>query len=86
MSDDATVLIFATRYALGRRTFAPKIVSEALVRHQKAISANDADVLIRDIEEQAERGYGDRCDEDTWLDTLGWLRDMRERDLFGGAP
>lgn len=83
--DDAAVLIFATRYALGRKTLAPSIVKSALVRHQKALSAADADILIRDIEAQAEHGYGDRCDEETWADTLGWLREMRERGLFAGA-
>lgn len=82
--DDAAILIFATRYALSRRTYAPSLIKDALVRHQDWLSARDADVLIRDVEAQAAFGYGDRCNEDTWADILGWLREMQERGLFRG--
>lgn len=72
--DDAAVLIFATRYALGRRTSAPNIVGEALRRHSDWLSHGDVQALIRDIEDQAALGYGDKCDQETWLSTLSWLR------------
>lgn len=76
--DDATVLIFATRYALGSRTFAPHIIGEALRRHSDWLSPGVVKVLIRDIEDQAALGYGDKCDEETWLSTLAWLRTRGE--------
>jgi hypothetical protein len=76
-SNRAAMLIFATRYALGRRTFAPEIVRGELVVQSECLTVDDVDVLIRDIEAQAELGYGDRVDEEAWADTLAWLREMR---------
>lgn len=80
--DDATLLIFATRYALGRRTFAPSIIKGLLIRHQDWLTPQDAAILIHDIEFQGTIGYGDPCDRETWETTLGWLREMLDRGLF----
>ena len=75
--DVAAVLIFATRYALGRRTYAPYVMRDALQRRARELSERDVDILIGDIEGQAKHGYGDPCDEEVWLDTRSWLRSLR---------
>jgi hypothetical protein len=79
VSNDAVLLVYATRYALGRMTFAPREIKDALVRHQGWLNVQTVDVLIRDIEEHGKRfgNYGMRCDDEQWADTLDWLREMR---------
>ena len=80
--EDAALLSFAVRYALGRRTYAPGLVHDALIRHYHWMYEEDVDGLIADIERQQEFGYGDDCDAETWLATLQWLREMKRRRLF----
>lgn len=77
--DSAVLLVYATRYALGRMTFAPRDIKYLLVRHQGWLDVATVDVLIRDIDEHGARhgGYGMRCDDEQWAETLDWLRKMR---------
>lgn len=61
------ILIFAMRYALGRMTFAPLTVIDNIKHNIDLFTANDLKILIRDIEGQADLGYGMDCDEKVWL-------------------
>lgn len=61
------ILVFAMRYALGRMTFAGVTVLENIQHNIDLFSANDLKLLIRDIDEQKNYGYGMECDEKLWL-------------------
>ena len=68
------ILFFATRYALGRMTFAPSTILENIQHNIDQFNANDLKLLIRDIEEQKSYGYGMKCDEDLWLGLKVYLQ------------
>lgn len=68
------MLFYATRYALGRRTFAPSTVVENIQHNIDLFSANDLQLLIRDIDEQKNYGYGMECDEKLWLGLMSYLQ------------
>ena len=68
--DFSSVCIFAMRYALGRRTYAPSTVINYILRHIDNIQPLDITVMIRDIEEYGRDyggKYGDNCDTQDWL-------------------
>ena len=59
------ILFYAFRYALGRRTAAPSIVGEEIIKNIDNISAYGREKMIREIDEH--NCLGDKCDEETWL-------------------
>lgn len=66
------LLVYAERYACGRKTFAPKDVCDLINLHLPNLTCRVLSVMIRDIEENKERDYlGDpRIDKPVWLATL----------------
>ncbi len=64
-------LVFAFRYALGRRTAAPSLVVAELKRQWPQITERTRQQIQRDIEDAIERGEaGDSCDLETWREVL----------------
>ena len=49
-SDFSTIVCCALRYALGRYTYIPSTVMGFIERHIEAITENDLNAMIRDIE------------------------------------
>ena len=71
---DRDILFFAMRYALGRMTFAGSTVLDNIQHNIDLFSANDLKLLIRDIDEQKNYGYGMECDEQLWLGLRSYLQ------------
>lgn len=69
-SDIGAMMISAVRYALGRRTYIVNWTCEFIAKNQHLLLEKDKKVIIRDIKEQEEYGYGDKCDEEDWLRLL----------------
>lgn len=69
-SDISAMMISAVRYALGRRTYIVNWTCEFIAKNQHLLLEKDKKVIIRDIKEQEEYGYGDKCDEEDWLRLL----------------
>lgn len=67
---DKTILIFALRYALGRRTSAPSIVIEA-IQDNIDIFDWEIEMMIKEVDEC--RDYGMECDKIQWLGFMSWL-------------
>ena len=72
--DLSAMLVSSVRYALGRRTYIVNWTCEFIERNQHLLSARDKLVMIRDIEQQKEFGYGDDCDEKDWKRLLVVLK------------
>lgn len=64
-TDTTTIYLYAFRYALGRRTFAPIIVTDFLSRNLSTMSDFCIKKMIKEIDECTD--YGDNCDRDIWL-------------------
>jgi len=70
--DFASILICAIRYSLGRRTYMPSTVTHFIMSHCKdLLSKKDLRVMIDDVDKC--KNYGEKCDEDTWIEFLSWL-------------
>ena len=73
----APILVYAARYAMGRRTSAPHDVCEAIAANLEAFKRDHGcrEALIRDIVEAKDNGgsLGDSIDREAWLATLGRL-------------
>lgn len=67
--DHRDIMLFAFRYALGRKTFAPIIVQEYIKKHSKEFTAKDYEQIAKEIE-QAER---DNCLGDPEIDAPQWI-------------
>lgn len=78
------LLVYATRYALGRQTYAVDDVATVIAREAPRLSARTRSVLARDIAEAAARGnLGADFDARRWRDALRAL--TASTDPIGGA-
>ena len=68
---DKAILMFALRYALGRKTSAPSIVIEAIQDNIDGFNTWETEVMIKEIDEC--RDYGMECDKIQWLGFRDWL-------------
>ena len=68
--DLSAMLLSAERYALGRRTYIVDWTCEFIRNNLHLILEKDKKVMIRDIKQQEEYGYGDECDKEDWLRLL----------------
>lgn len=71
-SDISAMLVSAVRYALGRRTYIVNWTCEFVAKNKHLLLVKDKLVILRDIEQQKEYGYGDECDERDWM----WLKEV----------
>ena len=78
ISDISAMLLGSVRYALGRRTYMVKWTCEFIRNNTQLLLEKDKKVIIRDIEEQKNYGYGDKCDEEDWLALLEVLQKLKE--------
>ena len=56
-TDFSTIVGCALRYALGRYTYMPSTVKGFIGRHIEAITENDLNAMIRDIEDKMKYNY-----------------------------
>lgn len=77
----AFICICAIRYCMGRMTYAPGIVIPVVLGNLDKFSDKNLGVLIRDAEEQKQRGnYGDpKVDKPLWEDYAAKLFAERVR-------
>ena len=74
IEDLSAMLISAVRYSLGRRTYMVDWTCEFIRNNTHLLLEKDKEVIIKDIEQQKDYGYGDKCDEDCWLALLDYLK------------
>ena len=70
LEDISAMLLSAERYALGRRTYIVDWTCAFIRNNLHLILEKDKKVMIRDIKQQEEYGYGDECDKEDWLRLL----------------
>lgn len=81
-----TVAICAVRYALGRRTYMPGLVTDWIkANFAGRMPKGTCEIMLRDIREQREMGersgwasLGDPCDVRTWEKFEAWLENESE--------
>lgn len=67
--DIKSMIMFAFRYAMGRKTFASNIITEIIVENLEIFSRNEIAQMITEIDFQERLGgLGDDCDILTWKD------------------
>ena len=70
-STEETILVFAFRYALGRRSTAPGIVADHLIKQWAKLAPHSKAQVKEEINTAISRGYaGDPCDVETWRKVL----------------
>jgi hypothetical protein len=77
------VAVCAVRYALGRRTYMPELVTGwVMANFTGRMPRGTAEIMLRDIQEQREMGeragydsLGDLCDVRTWERFEAWLKE-----------
>ena len=70
LTDYEQMLISALRYALGRRTYIVGITVGYIINELPKLSDYCKRIMINDIEEQKDFGYGDECDKEDWMRLL----------------
>lgn len=70
----------ALRYAFGRMTYMPGLVTDYIKRHADTVTDKELGIMIRDLHEEikmaervGDKHYGMDCDKRTWLDFYSWL-------------
>ncbi len=74
IEDISAMLVSAVRYSLGRRTYMVDWTCEFIRNNTHLLLDKDKKVIIKDIEEQKEYGYGDKCDKECWIALLEYLK------------
>lgn len=76
----------ALRYAFGRVTYMPGLVTDYIRRHADTVTDKELGIMIRDLQEEIEtaervgdKHYGMDCDKRTWLDFYSWLLEEKAR-------
>lgn len=68
---EETILVFAFRYALGRRSTAPGIVANHLIKQWADLSMHSRAQVKEEIRTAINRGdAGHPCDVETWREVL----------------
>ena len=79
-NDFQQLIIYAERYAIGRMTYAPREVNNIILKYLPRISSDTLDVLIQNIELEADRDtLGMDFDKKMWLALLDTLKNERDR-------
>ncbi len=69
-------MVYAFRYALGRRNYAVRDVCKFIEQHVYKLTENDRNLIIREINAASlENGLGDACDSKMWLDLERYLKE-----------
>lgn len=70
--DEETILVFAFRYALGRRSSAPFFMTEEIKRRWGELKPFTQAQIKHEIKthEQMYGSLGDNCDKETWYELL----------------
>lgn len=61
---DENILVYAFRYALGRRTYAPTEIVKSILKNWDNLSIITKELFKDEIKEAYD--LGDRCDQDEW--------------------
>lgn len=72
----SSLCVCAVRYALGRRTYMPQIISGIVSSRKSKLTKNSLDAIIRDVEDPI-CGYGDDCDKEIWTMLLNSLKEVK---------
>ena len=73
------LVIYSTRYTIGRMTYAPSQSNELIRKYLPQIHNNTLSVLIRDIESHDPTMLGMDFDKKMWLGLLDTLKNERDR-------
>ena len=79
--DFGFILVAAVRYAVGRRTYAPSLITEWIKAHADEVHPETLDAVRRDLDVELKRDrtspngghLGHDCDRATWLSFHEWL-------------
>lgn len=84
--DINAVYICALRYAFGRMTYMPGLVTSYVMRHADTVTDKGLAVMTRNLREEIEtaerigdKHFGMECDKRTWMDFFRWLLEEKER-------
>ncbi len=70
------IMVYAFRYALGRRTYAVRDVCKFIEQHVNELTENARKLIIREINAASlENGLGDACDSKMWFDLEQYLKE-----------
>jgi hypothetical protein len=73
--DFQSLILYAMRYALGRKTFAVSDVAEMIEDHMQELNKSTMELMVRDIEKESERhNLGMEMDKKIWLDLVVKLK------------
>lgn len=87
MNDDITLWLAATRYYLGRRTYAVGVYCDLLIKRWQDIDPIARELIKRNVEDEFKRDdqaraagmawppLGDHCDRESWSDVRQLWRD-----------
>ena len=97
--DFNAVLVCAVRYAIGRRTYMPTLVSGYIRGQSKRLTLKGVEVIIREIEgamrleaQNAQTGkhrcspLGDDCDRAVWVSLLEFLKQWKSKQEAPAEP
>ena len=78
------IIFYALRYAIGRKTFAPKTVVDNIKNNIDLFSLSDLQMIIEEIKNYGnyDPSYGDECDKNTWFGLVDYLEDRIDKKVW----
>ena len=77
-SDEDFIYAAAFRYALGRATYAPIIVTNEIKAHINEFPKHSLEFFIKEIDQASSLGW--ECDRDTWINFRNFLEDYLKKN------
>ena len=77
-SEFGHIVIAAVRYAIGRKTYVPKIVCNFTLKYMSMLDDKAIDVIIKDIEKELRYYKADLPNQKLWFDLKRSLEDEKE--------
>jgi len=81
--DTGFIVICAMRYAIGRKSYAPGLISQYIKRYWNLLDDNTRRVLKRDLAEELNSAralgveVGRECDHQLWIKLLAWMGEQK---------
>lgn len=84
-ADFQEMLVSAERYALGRMTYIVSLTVDYIIPMIRNLDMKYINIMIDDIAEHSNLGYGMDMDKDEWMKLLGRLYAEKGRRLKNGS-
>ena len=84
VADTSSIIFFAFRYALGRKTYVTSLVSKYIRNNWNLLLQTDQDLIFKELKITLEKNdnLGMEIDKQEWLELYNWIYFEKQKGLL----